>query len=714
MGIPHGEQNVGTVTVIPADTPDDVSPGNSFSFAVTDIPRGYKAEVYVNGEKQETELGISPTYHLQNGDTIVRDTAPYTSHYTYEATATNGGQPQEVEVRLIKNQTPSFTAEDISTTPWFNKDYGILGGGNWRRADSWVNGASGWTGEVDAEGSLTWRMETRVHNSLPYDYWLLDALEINETTITLPFANGDANAQVTVLPSGTVVRVLREEVTNSWRPLDHDHYIYTITVSNCYENLVVTAGNYNDFRDDQEYMPFKYVGVETLEYQNNSGEWIPTVVGHRVSSNEINNRRVFRFKLLPGYGEPTVKLNEYEIDAVLDQGDGYYYVRNFRLDEYPVLIQVEALPIDVTVVYGGGDVTNVTSIPTDANHYSVNDLDQIQIPLMTPVDTTGKKMFTHWTNGGEEYHRNDVVSLEDLEVDEHGQVFFTAQWVDVESAEFITFEIVIAVKGQEDNPLQSLSTQGIKGEPAVLDINAGSLATWLAANQQYEVDKENTIWYYDKIDPNAPVYLYVKERTAIINYYVAGTGGKVDPQTETLVVTNPTASGSTPTPDPGFRFIGWYKDEKCTDPVDETWVEANNMLIPKKTGELWEDATYYAKFDYAYADLTITAAGIADTYGQQGTIYQVHVEPADRTTAAFDFQIAINGNSSKTIKDLPYGNYTVTPMTNWSWRYSAGAQGPVTPEANVDGKMVASVTVTFSGPSTKWLSGNSYATCGSK
>ena len=33
--------------------------------------------------------------------------------------------------------------------------------------------------------------------------------------------------------------------------------------------------------------------------------------------------------------------------------------------------------------------------------------------------------------------------------------------------------------------------------------------------------------------------------------------------------------------------------------------------------------------------------------------------------------VSIKGNNSVTIKDLPIGDYTVTELTSWSWRYDS-------------------------------------------
>ncbi|MEI3100608.1 MAG: hypothetical protein V8T45_01885 [Oscillospiraceae bacterium] len=169
--------------------------------------------------------------------------------------------------------------------------------------------------------------------------------------------------------------------------------------------------------------------------------------------------------------------------------------------------------------------------------------------------------------------------------------------------------------------------------------------------------------------------------------------------------------GSAPTAEPGYRFVGWYKDEDCTEPVEADWV-TDNKITPQKTEDLWTAATYYARFDYAYADLTINVGGLEGTYETQGTIYQVTVD-ADDGISDKTFYVSIAGNTFKTIKDLPYGTYTVTPMNDWSWRYVDQTASTVTPVQNQNGDFEANAQFAYTIDNNKWLSGNAYFVCGS-
>ena len=205
---------------------------------------------------------------------------------------------------------------------------------------------------------------------------------------------------------------------------------------------------------------------------------------------------------------------------------------------------------------------------------------------------------------------------------------------------------------------------------------------------------------------------YYTEQTVDIKYVVVGpTGcGTLDNYQENqLKVINGDVKGSLPTAAKGFRFVGWYTDEACNDndAVDEEWVK-DNKLTPGKTKNYgteadtkmgYEAATYYAKFEYDVADLTITKQGCDGIDENQSFIF--NVTGAD----GYSKRVAINGNGSVTITGLKIGAYTVTEETRWSWRY--------TPSGNVQTitlQPTGENVVAFANSRTglKWLGGDAY------
>lgn len=185
---------------------------------------------------------------------------------------------------------------------------------------------------------------------------------------------------------------------------------------------------------------------------------------------------------------------------------------------------------------------------------------------------------------------------------------------------------------------------------------------------------------------NVVTFYYTKQVT--INY-VPLEGGKVDPGTETLIRTTGEARGSTATPNPSYKFVGWYDNAECTgEPIG---TEAT--FVPQKVDGVYAEATYYAKFELDVFDLTITKAGENIDPNQ---IFVFRVVSADGTT---DMEVTVKGTGSVKIKGLPLGTtYTVTEDTNWTWQYTPdSASKTIMP----DGDSMVTFTNTYSKPN--WL-----------
>ena len=114
----------------------------------------------------------------------------------------------------------------------------------------------------------------------------------------------------------------------------------------------------------------------------------------------------------------------------------------------------------------------------------------------------------------------------------------------------------------------------------------------------------------------------------------------------------------------------------------------------------YEAATYYAKFEYDVADLTITKQGWEGIDEGQSFIFDV------TGPNGYSKRVVINGNGSVTIKGLKIGTYTVTEATNWSWRYIANSSSQ-----SIELKHAMSNTVNFTNTRSnhKWLGGDAYS-----
>ena len=209
---------------------------------------------------------------------------------------------------------------------------------------------------------------------------------------------------------------------------------------------------------------------------------------------------------------------------------------------------------------------------------------------------------------------------------------------------------------------------------------------------------------------NVKTFYYV-EQTVEIKYVVSGPEGcgTLDNYQESqLKVTTGEVKGSAPTAADGFKFVGWYKDGDCTQPVDADWVK-DSKLTPHKTKNYgtaekpvmgYEAATYYAKFEYDVADLTIAKQGWDGIDEGQSFIFDV------TGPNGYSKRVVVNGNGHVTIKGLKIGTYTVTEVTNWSWRYNAESSSQ-----SIELKPAQTNAMTFKNTRSKgkWLGGDAYS-----
>ena len=222
-----------------------------------------------------------------------------------------------------------------------------------------------------------------------------------------------------------------------------------------------------------------------------------------------------------------------------------------------------------------------------------------------------------------------------------------------------------------------------------------------AENQAINIAIEDS----DKVAKNNVKIFYYTEQTVNIKYQVVGpTGsGTLDNYQETqLKVLTGTAKGSTPKPNDGYKFVGWYTDKDCTQPVVKDWVDADNKLTPRKVNDVYKEATYYAKFELDVFDLTIEKKAANGSKIDENQTFVFRVQ-GNNNNNDVDMQVVITGAHKQVIKNLPVGEYTITEDTSWSWKYTpVGDAGKTLTTSDIKN---GAATVTFENENkgTNWL-----------
>ncbi|MDY3027742.1 MAG: hypothetical protein SOR74_12645, partial [Candidatus Faecivicinus sp.] len=216
---------------------------------------------------------------------------------------------------------------------------------------------------------------------------------------------------------------------------------------------------------------------------------------------------------------------------------------------------------------------------------------------------------------------------------------------------------------------------------------------------------------------NVKIFYYT-EQTVDIKYEVVGpTGcGTLDNYQESqLKVTTGEVKGSKPAAADGFKFVGWYKDEGCTQPVDADWVK-DSKLTPDKTKNYgtaekpvmgYEAATYYAKFEYDTFDLTIKKEGLnKNTYGKSEDVESA-IFTVSGGNQIWTVVCDADNNYSVTLTGLKCGTeYTVTEQNGWTWRYNGTNSEKFTHSGGPE--KVLTFKNTLSNP--YWLGGDNFKT----
>lgn len=197
-----------------------------------------------------------------------------------------------------------------------------------------------------------------------------------------------------------------------------------------------------------------------------------------------------------------------------------------------------------------------------------------------------------------------------------------------------------------------------------------------------------------------------RERKTYISYKAVGNGKValvgsteyVDTPVEELDFYSGEAKGANVHAGSTAKYVGWYLDEACTQPVTEMYGvvdEETGFFKPNANLIETDTITFYAKFD-------TSSLVINRTNGEPGQTYVYRI-----TGDKLDMYVTVTCDESRTgscqVSELQPGTYTVEEMDDWSWRYNNDEQYTAT----VEDKKQITYEFEKNIRSDYWLNGNS-------
>ena len=299
--------------------------------------------------------------------------------------------------------------------------------------------------------------------TMPYDGndWRFNSLQINGEYVKVPTSYSKGATSEDTLSTGTAVSITLNEVpttTYDWwgRPTTNGNYKYKITLTNVYEDIVITGGNFRA-NSWQEIMPNTIEGVEleVNDRQDNRG-WTSVEEAVPMGYNSQGNGSYieFRYKILPGYGNIKVNVTDGTLSSITQQ-NGYYKFTVTKSSAGCTVLNITATALTYSVKYTAGSGSDVSNLPTNTNSYSISGAagTYSDIFVANEIPTAAGKIFNGWKIGENTYWPGDTVQLEDIAEysNNNNELVFEAQWVDEgTSPDRYTYEIKVYKQNPQD------------------------------------------------------------------------------------------------------------------------------------------------------------------------------------------------------------------------------------------------------------------------
>lgn len=518
------------------DGPKTVRADTPLTFKVT-TPRGCETTVtYTMGSgTQAITLTEKIKSSTPDGDTLIYEIEPVTGN---------------VRIDISVNEIKTFRY-GMNYPEWTTYGHGAT-----------FNPPSG-TFTRDEHG-FTWTLTGGTEGGY---YWIMNGLEINGEDLSIPF--WETGTTTTTLSTGTEVSITWRDTIYTGRGDNRraEKNIYSIVVSNAYEDIYITGGNFRGYTQTEVMPTLISPGVVAEWYSSSSEEkWKPVI-----SSNPIgfeNGVVQIRYKLEPGY-ESLKATVDGETKYTRPDDNGWHtitiYSRQVNSSRGFADVQITCDLAEYTVRYSGGDQSAAGNLPTDGQKYDVVNNNTIYIPSNIP--TANDVVFQGWDvneDGNVDYRPAAQVSLTDVldHADTDNQITFTAIWKSVQQSKYVTYTIHLYLEGQ-DEPVETYTGQGIAGTQLLVRTQDGSwIADRLAEHPDYELPENftNTITL-DKDGENT-VNITLVKKTYTVTYDSNGGTGTMDPNTvksgEDYTVKENKFTKT------GYEFTGWNTSQDGT------------------------------------------------------------------------------------------------------------------------------------------------------
>ncbi len=222
------------------------------------------------------------------------------------------------------------------------------------------------------------------------------------------------------------------------------------------------------------------------------------------------------------------------------------------------------------------------------------------------------------------------------------------------------------------------------------------------------------------VENNYIIFYYTPLQYTVQYEVWSGGGGELTTTNETFGSAS-VLSGSTATALSGYEFVGWYVDAACTVPAtysatntggkgttytdatmataaaDGAFVMPDLARLSPNNVQGAEPNIFYAKFNPLNGDLEIERDNSDNEgNGTQVFIYEIRNNDTDEV-----IYVSVTGEGSTIVHGLPFGDYTVTQMNDWSHRFDDEEQ-------SVTLDQVTGTCVTFNDDDAvkTWLNGN--------